>query len=71
MEELSELQKEISKTLRGKGDRVSVIEEYADVMVALLYIKDIFNISDIEINKAMNVKVRRIEDNLIKNGTFK
>ena len=44
MEELSELQKEISKSLRGKGDRVSLIEEYADVMISLLYIKDIFNI---------------------------
>ena len=62
MEELSELQKEISKYLRGKGDTISLIEEIADVTIMLKYIKMIANIDDDDINKAINVKLDRLEE---------
>lgn len=62
MEELSELQKEISKYLRGKGRKIALIEEIADVTIMLKYIKMIANIDDDDINKAINVKLDRLEE---------
>lgn len=56
MEELSELQKEISKELRGKGDKINVLEELADVQ----YVKKILGISDEDIEKAISVKIDRL-----------
>ena len=70
MEELSELIKEISKYLRGKGDRHNILEELADVQVETRYIKEICGISDEELNKAVNVKVQRIKDVVNKNGRY-
>lgn len=61
MEELAELQQQISKYLRGKEDRLGLIEEVADVIMGLDYVKIICNISDEEVNKAMNVKLQRLE----------
>ena len=61
MEELSELQKEISKYLRGQGDTIALIEEIADVTIMLKYIKMVVNIDDNDINKAINVKLDRLE----------
>ena len=57
MEELSELQKEISKELRGKGDKVNVLEELADVQIVIYYVKKILGISDEDIQKAVSVKI--------------
>lgn len=59
MEEFAELQKEISKFLRNKGDRISLIEELADVALNIEYIKNICKISDEELTKAINVKLER------------
>lgn len=53
MEELSELQKEISKELRGKGDKVNVLEELADVQIVIYYVKKILGITDEDIQKAV------------------
>lgn len=59
MEELAELQQEISKFLRNKGDKIGLIEELADVLLGVGYVKDICNISDEDIIKALNVKMER------------
>lgn len=59
MEELAELSQEISKHIRGKGDHFSLLEEMADVQVCLLHLQNLFNISDEELNKAVNVKLNR------------
>lgn len=59
MEELAELQKEISKFLRNKSDRMKLIEELADVVLNIDYIKDICKISDKDLTKAINVKLER------------
>ena len=60
MEELSELQKEISKELRGKGDKVNVLEELADVQIVIYYVKKILGISNEDIEKAISVKIDRL-----------
>lgn len=60
MEELAELQKEISKELRGKGDKVNVLEELADVQIVIYYVKKILGISDVDIQKAVSVKIDRL-----------
>ena len=60
MEELSELQKEVAKYIRGKRDRIGMIEEMADVLIAIMYLQDICGIETTELYKAMNVKDNRI-----------
>jgi NTP pyrophosphatase (non-canonical NTP hydrolase) len=64
MEELAELQQRISKELRGKGDRTALIEEMADVRLVFGYLRDIFNISDEELDRALNAKLERLEERL-------
>ena len=59
MEEMAELSQEISKYIRGKGDHFSLLEEMADVQVCLYHLQNLFNISDEELNKAVNVKINR------------
>lgn len=61
MEELAELQQQLSKYLRGKGDHLDLVEECADVLVGIGYIKAICGVTDAEINKAINVKVDRLQ----------
>lgn len=60
MEELSELQKEISKELRGQGDRDGILEELADVMIVCGNIVNLQKITDAELSAATAVKLDRI-----------
>jgi hypothetical protein len=69
-EELSELQQEISKALRGKPDMIGIIEELADATIALDYIKEIFDITDRELYMARCIKLRRLNNNLLPNSDF-
>ena len=71
MEELSELQKEISKGLRGKEDLDAILEELADVSIGLEYIKMIYGIDETLVNKAINVKLNRMEEILDRDGIMK
>ena len=59
MEELSELSKELSKAIRGKGERMDLVEELADVALGIKYVQEIFDISDETLARAMNVKLYR------------
>ena len=59
MEELAEFQQELSKTLRGKNNQISLIEEMADTYLGIKYIQEIFDISDETLAKAINVKLNR------------
>lgn len=70
MEELSELQKEVSKELRGKGDRVSILEEIADVEVCMMYLKELLHISEDDIERAVHVKLERLENILREKGGY-
>lgn len=61
MEELTELQQALSKELRGKGDPINILEEIADVLISIGYIKEIVGLSDELIVSAINVKIDRLE----------
>jgi len=70
MEELSELSKELSKKLRGKGDQYGILEELADVQLGIYYVQEICGISNDDLHKAMNVKARRLEEILSEKGRY-
>ena len=59
MEEMAELQQQISKYLRGCGDRLCLLEEMADVYICLKYIEKVFEIHPDQILKAIDVKLLR------------
>lgn len=61
MEELAELQQEISKQLRNKGDTYGLLEELADVYICLDILKKMFNYSSDEIARAVEIKLDRFE----------
>lgn len=62
MEELAELQQQLSKYIRGKEDFECLVEELGDVMLGIYYVQEICGISDEMLHKAMNVKLER-QDN--------
>lgn len=70
MEELSELSKEISKELRGHGDRYNILEELADVQLGIYYVQEICGINNDDLHKAMNVKMKRLDGVLTENGKY-
>lgn len=59
MEELAELQQQLSKFIRGKEDFECLVEELGDVMLGIYYVQEICGISDEMLHKAMNVKMDR------------
>lgn len=60
LEELSEVQKEICKVLRGDGDMSHLAEEVADATIMLEYVRLIFGINDAVCNK-MDDKIQRLQ----------
>ena len=70
MEEMSELQKEISKCLRGKGNRSDLLQEMADVYICLAYVQAIcaddpeFAFSDKDLDDAIDVKLLRCHERI-------
>ena len=71
MEELAELSQAIAKELRDKGDNINLLEELADVQLGIYYVQEIFSITDEHLHKAMNVKMKRLENVLKHNGKYK
>lgn len=61
IEELSELQKELTKSLRGKDNREHIIEEMADVQLVLDELKEYYNIKQDDIYKVKRNKIIRTE----------
>ena len=59
MEEFAELQQQISKQIRGYGDRIGLLEEMADAYICLSLLESIFNITPDDIQKAIDVKMDR------------
>ena len=75
IEELAELQKEIAKDLRNHLtpetrliETKNILEEFADVVIELHMLKEIYNISDSELDKAINEKM---EKNLNRIGIYR
>ena len=60
IEELAELQKTLTKALRGRMDRVAITEEIADVSLGIMRIQEICGIPTNDIYKAINVKAERL-----------
>ena len=69
MEELSELTKEISKSLRGEYDQLGLMEEIVDVEHVIMTLCNVFHISEDELNKIRYVKTKRIIDR-VESGEF-
>lgn len=63
LEELSELQKEITKFLRGTGNAGRIAEEAADVLICVEQIIYFFGISEM-VDIQMDRKVLRLDDKL-------
>lgn len=59
-EELSELQQQICKVVRGAMDRKHLIEEMADVCICIEQVMQILNISRSDLQVAKNRKQKRL-----------
>jgi hypothetical protein len=59
MEELSEVQKELCKAMRGEADIYHIAEEVADATIMLEQVRQIFSINN-EVCKIMDAKVSRL-----------
>lgn len=70
MEELAELTQQTSKAARGRCDKIGLIEEMADVAIGFLYLQEICDISTLDLYKAMNVKIDRLERVLNEKGVY-
>jgi hypothetical protein len=67
MEEMSELTKELSKSIRGFENRDALIEEVADVHIMLMEIELIHNISEKELYEKVEMKALRLKVRLDNN----
>ena len=63
LEELSEVQKEICKVMRGESNLDHLAEEIADGTIMLEQVRLIFNLNDLVCEK-MDEKVQRLDDKL-------
>lgn len=61
IEEMSELQKELSKNLRGKDNRENIAEEIADVEIMLEQMKMLYDIED-DVKVWKHRKLKRLEE---------
>lgn len=59
MEEFAELQQQVSKQIRGYGDRLGLLEEMADAYICLDFLQSIFDVKDEDLQKAIDVKLQR------------
>ena len=66
IEELSELQKEICKSLRDKTSLSNLCEEIADVYIMLAQLKIFYDITNTEINKVIDQKIERTKERYLK-----
>lgn len=64
MEEFAELQQQISKQIRGYGDRIGLLEEMADAYICLRFLESIFDVKEEDLQKAIDVKLNRERSNL-------
>ena len=61
IEELAELTKELTKALRNKDDIIGILEELADVSIGIDYVKEIFDITDKELEYARSIKMTELQ----------
>jgi hypothetical protein len=63
IEELSEVQKELCKFMRGLGNKEHLAEEIADATIMLEQMRYIFGVNDM-VSQKMDEKIRRLDDKL-------
>ena len=68
IEELSELQKELCKFLRGKKNSLNLIEEIADVYIMLEQMIIYFNLNENLIDQEIDIKLIRTKERMLKNN---
>lgn len=64
MEECSELIQAIAKAERGNVDRMNITEEISDVLISIDILKQIYSISDIQIQEMIDYKQHRIQERM-------
>jgi len=64
IEEMAELQKELSKALRNQENKDHLIEEVADVEIMLAQVKLIYDISEDYVDAHKRFKLRRLAHGL-------
>ena len=69
MEECAELQKEISKLLRGSGARTHLLEEMADVIICIKQLQLMYNLDDEDLILTINQKLDRLEGRINERNT--
>ena len=66
-EEMSELQKELCKHLRGSGSQENIAEEIADVEIMIEQMKMLFN-CETAVLQVREKKVKRLKERMEQNG---
>lgn len=66
IEELSELQKELCKYLRGKGNIENITEELADAQIMINQMQMLFEIDSYDLEQKIDEKVLRTKERLLK-----
>lgn len=64
MEEFAELQQQVSKQIRGYGDKLGLLEEIADAYICLSFLESIFDLKPDDLQKAIDVKLQRERENV-------
>ena len=64
MEECAELIQAISKEKRGKSDKNHLAEEMADVLISIELLKEIYDVSNEQINEWVDKKQKRIRSQM-------
>lgn len=62
IEEMSELQKELTKFLRGNGKKKHLTEEVADALIMITQIQIIYGIGDEDVREVMDYKLNRLRE---------
>lgn len=63
MEEFAELQQQVSKQIRGYGDKLGLLEEIEDAYICLSFLESIFDVKPEDLQKAIDVKLQREREN--------
>lgn len=61
LEELAEMQQEISKSIRGKRGRIGILEEWCDCCIALWTLQEMYHMDVDDLNRIIKIKIKRLE----------
>lgn len=64
IEEMAELQKELTKFLRGRGNKKALTEEVADVLIMIMQIKIMYALQNDEIKEIVDFKINRLKERI-------